>query len=57
MSGGTGRQAVTRPVDFEPEFVAALKAMFEEKILFNQVLGLKITSLAADRASGRIGMR
>ena len=31
--------------EFEPEFIAGLKAIFEEKIVFNQVLGLKITSL------------
>ncbi len=31
--------------EFEPEFVTGLKAIFEEKIVFNQVLGLKITSL------------
>jgi hypothetical protein len=31
--------------EFEPEFITGLKAIFEEKIVFNQVLGLKITSL------------
>ena len=44
-------------VEFEPEYVAGLKKIFEEMIIFNQVLGLKITSIAADRASGRIEMR
>jgi uncharacterized protein (TIGR00369 family) len=42
---------------FEPEFVAALKNIFEEKIVFNQVLGLKVTQLRADGAVGRIEMR
>ena len=43
--------------EFEPEFIAALKAIFEEKIVFNQVLGLKITSLTPARVIGRIDMR
>ena len=44
-------------VEFEPEYVAGLKKIFEEMIIFNQVLGLKITSIAADRATGSIEMR
>ncbi|MFI5447085.1 thioesterase family protein [Polaromonas sp. UC242_47] len=43
--------------EFEPAFVAGLKTMFEEKILFNQVLGLKITSLRPERVVGRIDMK
>ena len=43
--------------EFEPEFIAGLKAIFEEKIVFNQVLGLKITSLTPARVIGRIDMR
>jgi uncharacterized protein (TIGR00369 family) len=42
---------------FEPEFVAGLRAIFEEKIVFNQVLGLKITSLHPERVTARIDMR
>ena len=42
---------------FEPEFIAGLKSIFEEKIVFNQVLGLKITSLAPDGVVGRIDMK
>jgi len=42
---------------FEPEFIAGLRTMFEEHILFNQVLGLKIVSVAPDRVVGRIGMK
>lgn len=45
------------PTAFEPEFVQGLKAIFEEKIVFNQVLGLKITSLLPDRVAGRIDMK
>ena len=48
----------TVPVrEFEPEFIAGLKAIFEEKIVFNQVLGLKVTSLAPTRVTARIDMR
>ena len=43
-------------IEFEPEFIAGLKAIFEDRIVFNQVLGLKITSLKPDRVVGRIGM-
>ena len=42
---------------FEPEFIAGLKMIFEERIVFNQVLGLKILHLEADRAVGRIDMK
>lgn len=42
---------------FEPEFVAELAAVFEEKIVFNRLLGLKITSIGPERVTGRIDMR
>ncbi|MDO9360014.1 MAG: thioesterase family protein [Polaromonas sp.] len=42
---------------FEPEFIAALKELFEEKIVFNQALGLRVTSVHPERVSGRIDMR
>ena len=45
------------PVEFEDEFVAGLKEIFEERILFNQVLGLKITSLKPERVEGHIAMK
>ena len=52
------KSATAEPVpEFEPEFVDGLKKIFEEMIIFNQILGLKITSIAADRATGRIEMR
>jgi uncharacterized protein (TIGR00369 family) len=44
-------------IEFEPEFVAGLKKIFEEKILFNRVLGLKITTLKPERVIGRIEMK
>jgi len=42
---------------FEPEFIAGLKDIFEERIAFNRVLGLKITNLHADGVEGRIMMK
>ena len=46
-----------RAIEFEEEFIAGLKSIFEEKIVFNQVLGLKITSLKADRVTARVNMQ
>lgn len=43
--------------EFEEEFIAGLKTIFEEKIVFNQVLGLKITSLRPERVTARIDMK
>jgi uncharacterized protein (TIGR00369 family) len=43
--------------EFEEEFITGLTAIFEEKIVFNQVLGLKITSLRPERVTARIDMR
>jgi uncharacterized protein (TIGR00369 family) len=45
------------PVVFEPEFVQALTELFEKKVVFNQLLGLKITSIQPDLATARIAMR
>jgi uncharacterized protein (TIGR00369 family) len=44
-------------IEFEPEFVAGLREIFEERIVFNRVLGLKIVSLKPDMVSGRIDMK
>jgi uncharacterized protein (TIGR00369 family) len=48
---------VVSPKEFEPEFIEGLTAIFEEEIVFNHVLGLKITSVRPERVSGRIDMR
>ena len=42
---------------FEPEFLAGLTTIFEEKIVFNQLLGLKATSIAPQQVVARIDMR
>ncbi len=47
----------TAPIDFEPEFVAGITRIFEESIVFNQTLGLKITSVTPRGVTGRIAMR
>ena len=49
--------AAPAPVVFEEEFVSGLKKIFEERIVFNQLLGLKITSLEPSRVVARIDMR
>lgn len=45
------------PAEFEEEFIAGLKDIFEEKIVFNRMLGLKITSLRPDCVEARIDMK
>jgi uncharacterized protein (TIGR00369 family) len=47
----------TPATPFEPEFIERVKRMFEEKIAFNRVIGLRIDTLAAERCLGRIEMR
>ena len=54
---GSKKTETTAPVVFEPEFVAALADIFEQRIVFNQVLGLKITRISPDKVSARIAMR
>ena len=45
------------PAPFEPEFVEGLVDIFEHKVVFNGVIGLRIVSIAAERVTGRIEMR
>jgi uncharacterized protein (TIGR00369 family) len=45
------------PVEFEPAFVDGLRQLWEEMIVFNQVLGLKITAITPSKVSARIEMR
>lgn len=47
----------TPPTAFEPEFVQLLTQLFEHKIVFNSVIGLKVTAITPERVSGRIEMR
>ncbi len=52
----TTTSSAAAAIEFEPEFVAGVKTLFEEKISFNRVLGLKITSLKPERVTGCITM-
>lgn len=45
------------PAGFEPEFIDGLKGMFEDRIAFNSVIGLKIASLRGDGVTGHIAMK
>ena len=45
------------PVAFEEEFITGLRAIFEDRIVFNRVLGLKIAELRPEQVIGRIAMR
>ncbi|HSV35729.1 MAG TPA: thioesterase family protein [Ramlibacter sp.] len=54
---GTAREAAAVAAEFEPEFIAGLKDIFENKVVFNSVLGLRITSLRPQQVAGRIAMK
>lgn len=45
------------PIAFEPEFIAGVRDIFEHKIVFNTVLGLKITAIEPHEVRARIDMR
>ena len=45
------------PTVFEPEFVAAIKALFEERIAFNRLIGLRIDGIDAAVVTGHLEMR
>jgi uncharacterized protein (TIGR00369 family) len=55
--GAMTRTAAAGAARFEPEFIAALKDIFENKIVFNRVLGLEVASIEPERVTGRIAMR
>ena len=53
----SGARAQVEPAPFEAEFVTRLKALFEDTIAFNRLLGLGITELSPQRVTARIEMR
>jgi uncharacterized protein (TIGR00369 family) len=57
MTSSKAPEQVHSPVVFEPEFIAGIKQLFEELIVFNQVLGLKVTSLQPTQVKARMAMR
>jgi len=42
---------------FEPEFIESVRLLFEEKIVFNQMLGLKLTELTDTQARASLAMK
>ena len=42
---------------FEPEFIAAVKALFEERIAFNRLIGLRIDGIDAAVVTGHLETR
>lgn len=44
-------------IPFEAEFMSGLKDIFEQRIVFNRVLGLRIGDVTGDAVSGTIEMR
>jgi acyl-coenzyme A thioesterase PaaI-like protein len=42
---------------FEPDFIAKIKLLFEERIAFNRVLGLVVEEIGAEHVSGSVAMR
>lgn len=44
-------------IQFEDAFITGLKNIFEELIVFNRVLGLKISLISPAQVTGRIDMR
>lgn len=51
------RDQLPADIEFEPEFISALTRMFDDNMPFNQLLGLKITSVKPQRVVGRIEMK
>ena len=45
------------PVILEPEYLEGFRQIYEEKIVFNQTLGLKLIRVAPDGVSARIHMK
>ena len=51
-------QRPTQPVVLEPEYIEGFRQIYEEKIVFNQTLGLRLTEIVPEgRVSARIDMR
>ncbi|MEP7302591.1 MAG: thioesterase family protein [Caldimonas sp.] len=48
---------MTSPIVFEPDFIAGLRTLFEERIAFNRFLGLRIDAIAAEGVTGKLEMR
>jgi uncharacterized protein (TIGR00369 family) len=47
----------TAALAFEPEYVAGITRIFEQDIVFNHTLGLKLTAVTPQGVSGSLAMR
>ena len=45
------------PVVLEPEYIQGFRQIYEEKIVFNQTLGLKLVKVSPEGVEARIDMR
>jgi uncharacterized protein (TIGR00369 family) len=50
-------QRTATPVILEPEYLEGLRQIYEEKIVFNQTLGLKLTRVTPEGVTARITMK
>jgi uncharacterized protein (TIGR00369 family) len=57
MKSSSPAAPASAAVAFEPEFVARLKNLFEDLIVFNRTLGLQITEIVPGHATARLAMR
>ena len=48
---------MTSAAPFEEEFIAALRTLFEERIAFNRLLGLRVRTVSATGVDGELAMR
>ena len=53
----SSRTDLPADVEFEPEFLAALREIYEEKILFNQWMGLSVDSIKATGIVASLAMK
>ena len=53
----SSRSDLPADVDFEPEFLAALHEIYEEKIVFNQWMGLRVESIKATGIVASLAMK
>ena len=57
MSPTIANTGVASAVVFEPEYLSSFRDIYEEKIVFNKLLGLKMVSVTPDEVVARIEMR
>ena len=50
-------QPSASPVVFEPDYLEGFRQIYEEKIVFNHTLGLKLVSVTPEEVVARIDMR